>query len=88
MQCSIMQGERYLNVTGVDLCLSICLGGPNPTSTNAGFIAVDVHSIDRSITLVNFQNRSNILLLVAFRNRNSLCILRTVNGVKTIKNVL
>ncbi len=69
--------------TGVEVCSSMQHGGPYPASTDARFTAVGVHSIQRWVRPVSFQNWPKSLLPEALKDENMLCILRTVNGVKT-----
>ena len=73
--------------TGVEVCPSMQHGGPYPASTDARFTAVGVHSIQRWVRPVSFQNWPNSLLPEALKNNNTLNILRTVNGVKTKLNL-
>ena len=69
--------------TGVQVCSSMQHGGPYPASTDARFTAVGVHSIQRWVRPVSFQNWPKSLLPEALKDENMLRILRTVNGVKT-----
>ena len=67
----------------VEVCSSMQHGGPYPASTDARFATVGVHSIQRWVRPVSYQNWPNSLLPEALKDENILCILRTVNGVKT-----
>ncbi len=74
--------------TGVEVCPSMQHGGPYPASTDARFTAVGVHSIQRWVRPVSFQNWPNSQLPAALKNENTLHLLRTVNGVKTRVDIL
>lgn len=73
--------------TGVEVCPSMHHGGPYPSSTDARFTAVGVHSIKRFLRPVAYQNTPNELLPKALRNTNPLGITRLVDGQYT-KGVL
>ncbi|AQS94796.1 aldehyde dehydrogenase (NADP(+)) [Polaribacter sp. BM10] len=73
--------------TGVEVCPSMLHGGPYPASTDSRFTAVGVDSIKRFVRPFSFQDWPNNLLPEELKNENPLGILRTVNGVKTDKEI-
>lgn len=73
--------------TGVEVCPSMLHGGPYPASTDSRFTAVGVDSIKRFVRPFSFQDWPNNLLPEELKNENPLGILRTVNGVKTNKEI-
>lgn len=73
--------------TGVEVCESMVHGGPYPASSDSRFSAVGVSSIKRWVRPFSFQDWPNNLLPEELKNENPLGILRTVNGIKTDKEI-
>ncbi len=73
--------------TGVEVCPSMQHGGPYPASTDSRFTAVGIHSIDRWVRPISFQNWPNGLLPDALKDENPLQIARLVNGEMTKSKV-
>ncbi len=69
--------------TGVEVCPAMQHGGPYPASTDSRYGAVGVHSIQRWVRPVSFQNWPNHLLPEALQNENPLGIQRLVNNQTT-----
>jgi NADP-dependent aldehyde dehydrogenase len=66
--------------TGVEVCASMQHGGPYPASTDSRFTAVGVHSINRWVRPVSFQNWPDKALPKSLQNANPLGITRTIDG--------
>jgi alpha-ketoglutaric semialdehyde dehydrogenase len=69
--------------TGVEVCKSMQHGGPFPSTTDARFTSVGVDAIYRFVRPVAYQDFPDDLLPAELRNRNTLNILRCVNGTWT-----
>ena len=69
--------------TGVEVCPSMHHGGPFPATTDSRFTSVGTGAIKRFVRPLCFQNWPEELLPIALNNKNSLGILRTVNGTAT-----
>ena len=73
--------------TGVEVCTSMQHGGPYPSSTDSRFTAVGSDAVLRFVRSVSYQNCPQELLPESLRDRNSLGILRRINGELTTKDV-
>ncbi|GMN08702.1 aldehyde dehydrogenase (NADP(+)) [Croceitalea sp. MTPC9] len=73
--------------TGVEVCPAIQHGGPYPASTDSRFGAVGIHSINRWVRPISFQDWPNNLLPDELRDENPLKINRSVNGVSTKETI-
>ena len=73
--------------TGVEVCNAMHHGGPYPASTDSRFTAVGIHSINRWVRPVSFQNWPNKLLPDELKDENPLEILRNVNGEYTTRSI-
>jgi NAD-dependent aldehyde dehydrogenases len=73
--------------TGVEVCQSMLHGGPYPATTDSRFTAVGVDAIKRFVRPVSYQSWPDAMLPKALQNKNPLKLLRTVNGVKTTKEI-
>jgi NADP-dependent aldehyde dehydrogenase len=73
--------------TGVEVCASMLHGGPFPASSDSRFSAVGIHSIQRWVRPVSYQDFPDSLLPDELKNHNPLNITRLVNGVKTKKSI-
>ena len=73
--------------TGVEVCASMLHGGPFPASSDSRFSAVGIHSIQRWVRPVSYQDFPESLLPDELKNHNPLNITRLVNGVKTKKSI-
>ncbi|NNC35736.1 MAG: aldehyde dehydrogenase (NADP(+)) [Croceitalea sp.] len=66
--------------TGVQVCAAMMHGGPYPASTDNRFTAVGIHSINRWVRPVSFQDWPNELLPNELKKENPLGIKRNVDG--------
>ena len=73
--------------TGVEVCASMLHGGPFPASSDSRFSAVGIHSIQRWVRPVSYQDFPDTLLPDELKNNNPLKITRLVNGVNTKKSI-
>ena len=73
--------------TGVEVCASMLHGGPFPASSDSRFSAVGIHSIQRWVRPVSYQDFPDTLLPDELKNDNPLKITRLVNGVNTKKSI-
>jgi NADP-dependent aldehyde dehydrogenase len=73
--------------TGVEVCESMVHGGPYPASTDSRFTAVGINSIKRWVRPFSYQDWPNELLPKELQNENSMAIFRTIDGIRTTKNI-
>jgi len=73
--------------TGVEVCESMVHGGPYPASTDSRFTAVGINSIKRWVRPFSYQDWPNALLPKELQNENSMAIFRTIDGIRTTKNI-
>lgn len=73
--------------TGVEVCPAMQHGGPYPASTDSRFGAVGMHSIERWVRPISYQNWPDHLLPNALQNQNPLGILRLVNSKTTTESI-
>lgn len=69
--------------TGVEVCPSMHHGGPFPATTDGRFTSVGNDAILRWVRPVSYQNCPDQLLPEALQNKNSLGIMRLVDGILT-----
>ena len=73
--------------TGVEVCPAMHHGGPYPATSDSRFTSVGTAALERFVRPICYQNFPEDLLPVPLRNRNTLGILRLVNGQFTREDV-
>jgi len=73
--------------TGVEVCPSMTHGGVYPATTDSRFTAVGVHSIKRFLRPITYQNAPLDILPEALKNRNTLSLVRFINGKYSTKDI-
>ncbi|RYZ37090.1 MAG: aldehyde dehydrogenase family protein, partial [Sphingobacteriales bacterium] len=73
--------------TGVEVCSAMVHGGPFPATTDSKTTSVGTAAIYRFVRPVCYQQMPEALLPEELRNKNTLHILRQVNGERTTKNI-
>ena len=73
--------------TGVEVCSAMVHGGPFPSTTDSKSTSVGTAAIYRFTRPVCYQNMPDSLLPLELKNKNSLSILRLINGERTNKDL-